>query len=62
MTNVDQSVQPEITEHQELALNTNIGNMRYICNKTRVCGKSICVLITTYILIIFPTVIFFALV
>lgn len=35
-----------------------IGKAEYICNKTRICGSSNCILITTYCLIIIPTLLY----
>lgn len=37
----------------------NLGNIKLICNKKRIIGKSICGLITTYLLVIIPTLLYF---
>mmetsp|Transcript_354 Transcript_354/g.339 ORF Transcript_354/g.339 Transcript_354/m.339 type:complete len:299 (+) Transcript_354:6-902(+) len=41
---------------------SKVGKMTYICSGSRVCGESSCVLITTYNLLIIPSILFYAVV
>ena len=46
----------------KLNISTKIGNVKKICDNKRVCGSSIGGLVTTYCLIILPTILYLSIV